>query len=315
MDNSVSRKTSKTPFFSVVVPTYNRAKKIRKALMSVLDQTFEDFELLIMDDGSCDNTAAVVASLNDKRINYHWGPHSGGPATPRNRGIDAARGKWICFLDSDDLWYPKKLETIYQMIIRDSTIDVICNDEYQRNVDDNKCTYIHAGPNCSDIYKKMLLNGNLTSPSATTVRKKTVEKLQIRFNQSQEYFAVEDYDFALHLARRGCRFQFIAIPLGEYSIHNSNISAEPERNRHNLGVLLHDHVFTFQNFDPNYEHLWRRVSQRLHAYDIRVMLGRKKHIKACVKVVRTFIKNPLEFSRYIVSFILRHFQKTTMLNP
>lgn len=97
------------PLVSVIVPTYNRQKYLRSAIQSVLLQEERDFEILVCDDGSTDESKAMVEALEDPRIRWIAGPHSGGPAAPRNRGIKAARGQWYAFLDSDDQWHPNKL--------------------------------------------------------------------------------------------------------------------------------------------------------------------------------------------------------------
>ncbi len=109
----------------------------------------------------------------------------------------------------------------------------------------------------------MLINGNRLCSSATVVRKSLIDQSGIRFNQTRNYFAVEDYDFSLQLARIKCRFRFLSTPVREYLIDDDNISAEPARNRHNLGVLLRDHVFKIQEFAPHRDRLWRRVGLRL----------------------------------------------------
>ncbi len=296
---------SGTPFFSVIVPTYNRAEKLRRAAMSVLAQTFGDFELLIMDDGSRDHSEATMAALNDERIHYHWAPNSGGPATPRNRGIALARGQWLCFLDADDLWYPEKLQTIHNSIVANPAVDVICNDEYQRNVHSDELTYLRFGPDSPALYEEMLINGNRLSSSATVVRRTVIEQSGIRFNQSGDYFAVEDYDFALQLAHQGYRFRFISVPLGEYLIDGDNISSEPVRNRHNLGVLLHDHVFSIQTFQANRDRLWRRVSLRLKTYDIKVLLARRQYLKAASEIISTLLRSPFACAAYGSALLAR----------
>jgi glycosyltransferase involved in cell wall biosynthesis len=96
-----------------VIPTYNRANKLKQAIDSVLSQTFTDFEVLVMDDGSIDNTSELISSFNDSRIVYSWEKNYGGPSRPRNRGINSAKGEWICFLDSDDYWKVSKLKKCF----------------------------------------------------------------------------------------------------------------------------------------------------------------------------------------------------------
>ncbi|MBF0253108.1 MAG: glycosyltransferase [Candidatus Omnitrophica bacterium] len=99
----------KQPFFSVIVPVYNRERFIDKCLQSILDQTFDDFEIIVVDDGSSDNTKSIITTFNDARIKYHYYEHSG-VSSARNKGLHLASGKFIAFLDSDDWWKPNKLQ-------------------------------------------------------------------------------------------------------------------------------------------------------------------------------------------------------------
>lgn len=101
--------------FSVILPTYNRVKFIKNAINSVLNQTFIDFELIIIDDGSTDNTQNVVKSFNDQRIKYVYQNNSERSAA-RNNGIEHAKGEWICFLDSDDEYQPNHLRELAKFI-------------------------------------------------------------------------------------------------------------------------------------------------------------------------------------------------------
>ena len=102
---------------SVIIPTYNRAQVIQRAVDSVLSQTFRDFELLIIDDGSTDDSLNVLQSLahNDKRMRVVTQSNQGaGPA--RNRGLDIARGEYIAFLDADDTWDVKNIEKLHKTL-------------------------------------------------------------------------------------------------------------------------------------------------------------------------------------------------------
>ena len=95
---------------SVIMPSWNTGKFIAESIQSVIDQTYKNWELLIVDDCSTDNTDQVVASFNDDSIRYLKNKKNSGAALTRNKAIREARGEWIAFLDSDDLWFPKKLE-------------------------------------------------------------------------------------------------------------------------------------------------------------------------------------------------------------
>ena len=95
---------------SIVMPSYNTAEYIGASIESVLAQTYTEWELLIVDDCSTDQTDAVVASFRDERIRYFKNETNSGAAVSRNRALREAKGRWIAFLDSDDLWHPEKLE-------------------------------------------------------------------------------------------------------------------------------------------------------------------------------------------------------------
>lgn len=95
---------------SIIMPSYNTASFISKTIESVLNQTYKNWELLIVDDCSTDDTDEIVSKYNDKRIVYLKNEKNSGAAISRNRALRNAKGKWIAFLDSDDLWHPTKLE-------------------------------------------------------------------------------------------------------------------------------------------------------------------------------------------------------------
>lgn len=109
-------RTVATPFFSVIIPTYNRLIELRKSLQSVFLQTEKDFEVLVVDDGSSDKTVEWLQSLNDSRLRVLTNKFTKGACGARNTGIDAAKGGWIAFLDSDDWWHPEKLNQTKQAI-------------------------------------------------------------------------------------------------------------------------------------------------------------------------------------------------------
>src|SRR5215470_7379907 len=103
------------PKVSVVIPTYNRAAKVQKGIRSALAQTFSDLEVIVVDDGSADDTGKVLAEAFGDRIRYCYQSNQGASAA-RNKGITEARGEWIAFLDSDDEWEHDKLEWQFQAL-------------------------------------------------------------------------------------------------------------------------------------------------------------------------------------------------------
>jgi len=110
------------PSVSIVIPTFNRAENLKRALASVLGQTITEIEVIVVDDGSTDYTREVLSQSQDNRLVVEYlADNSGGPAIPRNIGIGKARAKWVAFLDSDDWWEPEHLAAKLAAIARSGT--------------------------------------------------------------------------------------------------------------------------------------------------------------------------------------------------
>jgi len=295
------------PFFTIVIPTFNRAEKLAATMHSVLEQTFDDFELLVMDDGSTHHTEKIVSSFSDPRIRYDWAPNSGGPATPRNRGIVSASAPWISFLDADDIWYPTRLSEVAQAISRNSESDVFCHNEMLHTVGTKEKVLLNYGPYEKGFYRIMLTQGNRLSTSAVTVRTDFLLKHELRFNQASNYVIVEDYDLWLHLANQGARFTFISKPLGEYIIENDNISLATTRMRHNQQVLLTDHVYTIQQFEPDKDKLWCQIRLRLDIGEGRELLEQGKTVNGLCLLACTAAVQPLQVLRIFATKFRKKF--------
>jgi len=112
---------NRAPFFSVIIPTYNRATLLPKAIESVFAQTYTDWELIIIDDASTDNTKEVVEEYSDNRIRYYKNDVNLERSASRNRGIEASKGQYICFLDSDDVFLSQRLELLKSEIEKRQT--------------------------------------------------------------------------------------------------------------------------------------------------------------------------------------------------
>jgi len=119
----------KSVFFSVIIPTYNQANLLKKALTSVLNQSFKSYEIIIIDNFSTDNTQEVVENIKDRNIFYKKIHNDGVIAKSRNEGIKLSNGEWLAFLDSDDSWYSKRLEIISNFLKKNNDYEIICTDE------------------------------------------------------------------------------------------------------------------------------------------------------------------------------------------
>lgn len=192
--------------FSIVIPTYNRARLLQRCLQSVKDQTYHNWEAIVVDNYSEDDTEDVIKSFNDDRIKYLKNHNYGIIAVSRNKAIEMATGDWICFLDSDDCWLSNKLERMLDFV---EDYDLIYHG-YRKNI---KRTKLFQRMN-SYFYKikepvipYVLLRGDPVNPSCSCVSKKALG--DIRFSEEKKFIACEDYDFFLQLLAKGVRYKYL----------------------------------------------------------------------------------------------------------
>ncbi|MEK9941404.1 MAG: glycosyltransferase [Gammaproteobacteria bacterium] len=241
--------------FTVVIPTFNRAHIISRALGSVLQQTYKDFEIIVVDDGSLDRTAEVVHSFSDARIQYISIEASGGPATPRNEGIRRAQGEWIAFLDSDDYWLPEKLDVIAE-VIHHQPVDFVSH--YQAVVNSAGATIGVMGPRLDAklTYGGLLCTENTLATSSVAVRRAFLERNELFFSEEYQYRAIEDFDLWLRILRSGANSFVVPRVLGQ------NISDEEHIGTNNLFFqnmhrLLSDHSDWLEGQDKRQKRLSR----------------------------------------------------------
>lgn len=207
-------------FFTVIIPTYNRSKRLIQcldALLPNLDLRFQ-YEILIVDDGSTDDTEERVQWMQKKytNIGYIKTDNWGGPARPRNIGIKHAKGDYIVFIDSDDIPFPFKLTRIYDLLI--STKSEVLYHRLTRTDNGRKIGY-----KFKDL-RTIVNKGNVVPLSALVVRRDCLTNLA--FSESRECIAVEDFDLIIQLLKKGYIFNFYNKSLGYYSVNDSNISAD-----------------------------------------------------------------------------------------
>lgn len=217
---------SAAPFFSVIIPTYNRAGQLRRALDSVLRQTCADFEVIVCDDGSTDNTPEVVAEYESAlALTYLREANWGGPARPRNNGIRIAHGEWLCFLDADDWWYEDKLET---MRANTDGSDLLYHDLDVYTAAGRRLCTMKGRQLQPPILEELLSRGNPVIASSVCVRRSVIE-LAGGFTEDKQLVAVEDFDLWLRIAMQNGRFRYLAGSLGGYSMSNDSISGQTGR--------------------------------------------------------------------------------------
>lgn len=170
------------PFFSIIIPTYNRATFLERAIKSVLFQEYIDWELLIIDDASTDNTAEIVASIKDERIRYCKNEKNLERSASRNKGIDLSRGEFICFLDSDDAYRKNHLSSFYAFIEINKDFIGILYSGFQRNYSDGQTEIINESPAKNENVIEWIIQKQLPPPSSVCVPKEILQ--QYLFNTS-----------------------------------------------------------------------------------------------------------------------------------
>jgi len=227
---------SPTPIVSVIIPTYNRAGTIERCLKSIEEQTFKNFEVLVCDDGSIDNTKEIVGDYLERlNLHYIYSENSGGPARPRNIGIEKSLGRYVAFLDSDDWWLPEKLEKSVEAL--DHGADLVYHDFYQYNESERKTgKRLRAWELDSQVFDDLLLNGNPIINSSVVVRKKLLIKVG-GISEDPSLSAAEDYHAWLRIAKLTNNFKRLPDSLGFYSTGFDNISSS-ERTVVNLNKIV-----------------------------------------------------------------------------
>lgn len=215
------------PVVSVIIPTYNQAALLQKALMSVINQTFQNWEAIVIDNHSEDDTKRVTESFNDTRIRYEVFSNNGVIAASRNHGIHLARGDTIAFLDSDDLWYPSKLSVCLDYVQKGA--DAVCHGLVIREdgiILKNKFTPELLKKN---LHATLLFEGNSFMATSAVVIKKKCFDLYGVFSEDKKFVTAEDYELWLRFTKNGIRWEFIPDVLGEYTVHGKNASGNVEK--------------------------------------------------------------------------------------
>jgi len=187
------------PAVSVIVPVYNRSRTVGEALASVLRQTFADFELIVVDDGSTEDLDAVLARFGDSRVRRLRHAHNAGTAAARNTGIRAARGSYIAFLDSDDMWLPTKLTRQLEWLRYAPADTPLCCTGYTIRRAPGDPGQVRQPAVARGSYRTLMWGCNL-SPGSTALAKKSCFEEIGYFDESLGRF--EDWDWLLRYAGR-----------------------------------------------------------------------------------------------------------------
>ena len=281
-----------SPLVSIVIPTYNHAPMLQRALATVVEQTYQNWNAIVVNNFSTDNTLEVVAAFNDPRIQCVNFRNNGVIGASRNEGIALATGKYVAFLDSDDTWFPTKLEQCVEIL--ESGSDLVCHAEYWID-ESGKSRLVAYGPSEAATHHNLIYKGNRISTSATVVRTALLKEVH-GFDVAPELISTEDYDLWIRLAAKSDKFAFISEPLGEYHRHDNNVSANIEKHLAAELALLEKHFSANTRFENM---IARRRRKALAYYGAGRSLHRtRKHFLALQKYSRSLVIWPISLRLY-----------------
>lgn len=291
----------KSNLISVIIPTSNSERYIHRTLKSLLNQTYKNFEIIIIDNSSTDKTIQKIIKFKDKlNINILNILNKGIIASSRNLGIQNANGDIISFLDSDDYWHKDKLK-ITNIYFQKNVIDLFCHNEVHLIKD--KCKYKKMNFNFykKNTYNRLLLYGNCLSTSAVSVRSNFIKKNKFYFSEKSDYKSAEDYDFWLLLAKNQANFIFTNQFLGycqfnTESYSNSDIFIHHQR----VNNVIYDHLKNLKN-----KKMVNLIKSRIKLTEIKLILNNFNLIKALQVLFRLKLNEYL----YIILFLVIKFTR------
>ena len=221
---------------SVIIPTFNRGNLIGNSITSVLNQTYKNLEVIVVDDGSTDNTKAEIDKFKDERIRYIKLENNTGGSNARNIGIKEATGKYISFQDSDDIFHPEKLEKQINNIINKNCnldfckINVIFNSSYNHYV---PCKSQEENILKGNIFTELISKGNFISTQAILVNKNFIKKFYFDNNIPR----MQDYDLILRMIPK-VKISFTNEVLVDLYIQKDSIQKSKTKLKKAIYILL-----------------------------------------------------------------------------
>ncbi len=225
---------SDTPLVSVIIPTYNRRNLIEGTIESVLSQTYNNFELIIVDDGSTDGTKSVVEKIDDRRITYRAHKKNRGANAARNTGLKSANGEYIAFIDSDVVWLPEKIEKQVKTIQNtNNSVGAIYCDSYGQF--ENYLKEVPLPEISGNIYKDLLGSKIFIPTSQLLFKSECFDKCG---NWDIELPCFNEYDLCLRIAQE-YNFSYLSRPLVININHDeTSISRDIEKRIAGTDIIL-----------------------------------------------------------------------------
>jgi len=281
------------PTVSVIIPTYNRAHLVGRAIKSVLNQTYQDFELIIVDDGSTDNTEKVIKRFDDKRIRYIKHEKNKGGAAARNTGIKAARGEYIAFLDSDDEWLPEKLKRQMEVFKNASSeVGVVYTGFIYVDKLGGGTSKQHIPKKRGWIYEDILVENCIGTTSTVLIERKYFKETGL-FDENLP--SCQDWDMWIRLAKQ-CKFDFIPEILVRYFEHRNRITS-------NCKSVIEGHEAILRKFQNDIEKRGHKVKAK-HYFRLGNYLCHSREMKLGKQYLfQAFLSYPWNPKHFLYFFV------------
>ncbi|MDD1698356.1 MAG: glycosyltransferase [Methanoregula sp.] len=301
------------PLVSVVIPTYNRLAILNNTLESVFSQSFSDFEVIVIDDGSTESFDPLVKQYED-RVTFIRLPHSGLPSIARNCGMKKAKGQYVAFLDSDDLWLKEKLKIQVQVFSDHPEIALVCSDAYilkpgsEEKMDKS---YLNDRNAKTGFLLDDLINNNFIITSTCTVRLDVLHKIG-GFSEDPVFRGIEDYELWLRIARQ-YQMQYLPIPLAVYRDAENSLRSEISLMRYHEGM---ERIYTdLQNEFPvaeqfrvtNKQLVGKIYDNKLAKLCLFLSMGDKVHFKTLLKSL--IVMHPLLVPKLFARITKTYFRR------
>jgi glycosyltransferase involved in cell wall biosynthesis len=209
---------------SIIIPTRNRSNMLLSAINSVMLQSYQNYEILVVDDCSTDDTRKVVQAMQNGKIKYISHDFQKGEAGSRNTGIKNATGEFIAFLDDDDEWLPDKLKLQLELFEkREKYIGAVYTGYWFVNIKNNEILFQNIPEKKGFIYNELLLDNVIGTPSTVLLRKQVIQEIGL-FDESLPYYV--DYDLFIRISKY-YQFEYIKTPLVKYHVHDNMLSRNP----------------------------------------------------------------------------------------
>lgn len=272
---------------SIIIPTYNRGRLIKKSIDSILNQTYTNFELIIVDDNSDDNTEDIVKAIDDKRIRYVKQNENIGANKARNLGVEISNGKYIAFNDSDDEWLPNKLELQLDKLIKTNSDLVFCS--YNRYDGERRMIVPNVEIDSKTIFRD-LLRGNLISTQTILVKKQCL--LNQKFDETLPRF--QDWDLVIRIAKK-YKIEFVDIPLVNVYVQEDSISKSSVKAKIALDIMRKKYIEDLK-LDKRAMSRWYRMSMQYSES----LQSRGNYLLNAIKNDPINIKNIASFIKYSI---------------